>query len=145
LEGLKKELSSNNQAKILKTFDSDVFTGVTIESDGYNVDTLNSIDAVKQSWPVSKVELPPLEDLAELVQVNEASNYSIHSWTGVDKAHEAGILGKGVKVAIVDTGIEYTHDAVSFRVDIRICNHWLTHVSSAAALAPRIKFQEAMT
>uniref|UniRef100_A0A8H7NL32 Peptidase S8/S53 domain-containing protein n=1 Tax=Bionectria ochroleuca TaxID=29856 RepID=A0A8H7NL32_BIOOC len=112
LEGLKKELSSNNQAKILKTFDSDVFTGVTIESDGYNVDTLNSIDAVKQSWPVSKVELPPLEDLAELVQVNEASNYSIHSWTGVDKAHEAGILGKGVKVAIVDTGIEYTHDAL---------------------------------
>lgn len=34
--------------------------------------------------------------------------------TGVDKLHEQGILGKGVKVGIVDTGTEYTHPAVGF-------------------------------
>lgn len=42
-----------------------------------------------------------------------ASNYSVHAMTGVDKLHSAGILGKGAVVAIVDTGIEYTHPAVS--------------------------------
>ncbi|EOO01181.1 putative minor extracellular protease vpr protein [Phaeoacremonium minimum UCRPA7] len=32
--------------------------------------------------------------------------------TGVDKLHAAGILGKGAKVAIVDTGVYYTHPAL---------------------------------
>lgn len=34
--------------------------------------------------------------------------------TGVDKLHAAGILGKGVTVAVVDTGVDYMHRAVSF-------------------------------
>lgn len=33
--------------------------------------------------------------------------------TGVDRLHDLGIYGKGVKIAIVDTGVEYTHSAVS--------------------------------
>lgn len=41
-----------------------------------------------------------------------AANYSIHHMTGVDKLHEAGILGKGVKVAIIDAGIDYNHPAL---------------------------------
>lgn len=32
--------------------------------------------------------------------------------TGVDKAHAAGVLGKGAKVAVVDTGIWYDHEAL---------------------------------
>lgn len=39
-------------------------------------------------------------------------NYSIHSMTGVDKAHDAGVLGTGVVVAIIDTGVDYTHPAL---------------------------------
>ena len=40
--------------------------------------------------------------------------------TGVDKLHEAGVLGKGAKVAIVDTGVWYMHPAVSFSIQIQI-------------------------
>lgn len=36
----------------------------------------------------------------------------IHKSTGVYRLHEAGILGEGVKVAVVDTGIYYGHSAV---------------------------------
>ncbi|KAJ7282906.1 subtilisin-like protease [Mycena rebaudengoi] len=34
---------------------------------------------------------------------------STHVQTGVDKLHAKGITGKGVKIAILDTGIDYTH------------------------------------
>lgn len=29
--------------------------------------------------------------------------------TGVDKAHAAGIKGKGIKIGIIDTGVDYRH------------------------------------
>lgn len=47
--------------------------------------------------------------------VDEAAspNYSVHGMTGVDKLHAAGIYGKGAQVAMIDTGVEYTHPAVS--------------------------------
>ncbi|KAJ7282918.1 subtilisin-like protease [Mycena rebaudengoi] len=34
---------------------------------------------------------------------------STHVQTGVDKLHAKGIFGKGIKIAILDTGIDYTH------------------------------------
>ncbi|KAG8969035.1 hypothetical protein FRC03_004709 [Tulasnella sp. 419] len=38
--------------------------------------------------------------------------------TGVRKLHDAGITGKGVKVAIIDTGLDYTHPALGGQVGI---------------------------
>jgi hypothetical protein len=32
----------------------------------------------------------------------------------VSKLHEQGIFGEGVRIGVVDTGIYYLHDAVSF-------------------------------
>lgn len=34
-------------------------------------------------------------------------NFSPHKMTGVDKMHKAGYLGKGVRIAVVDTGVDY--------------------------------------
>ncbi|KAF9446345.1 subtilisin-like protease [Macrolepiota fuliginosa MF-IS2] len=34
---------------------------------------------------------------------------STHILTGVDKLHAQGILGSGIKIGIIDTGIDYTH------------------------------------
>jgi subtilisin family serine protease len=33
--------------------------------------------------------------------------------TGVDRLHDEGIMGKNVKIGIVDTGLDYNHPAVS--------------------------------
>ncbi|KAJ0158290.1 Minor extracellular protease vpr [Colletotrichum tanaceti] len=41
-----------------------------------------------------------------------AANYSIHGATGVARLHEQGILGKGVRVAVVDSGVDYDHPAL---------------------------------
>ncbi|KAG8906709.1 hypothetical protein FRB99_006307 [Tulasnella sp. 403] len=38
--------------------------------------------------------------------------YSTHVMTGVDKLHNEGIFGQGVKVGIIDTGVDYLHPAL---------------------------------
>ena len=38
--------------------------------------------------------------------------FSTHVMTGVDKLHAEGILGKGIKVAVLDTGIDYLHPSL---------------------------------
>ncbi|KAI0045501.1 subtilisin-like protease [Auriscalpium vulgare] len=37
---------------------------------------------------------------------------STHILTGVDKLHAQGILGAGVKIGIIDTGVDYTHPSL---------------------------------
>lgn len=41
-----------------------------------------------------------------------ATNYSYHAMTGVEKLHKAGITGKDATVAVIDTGVNYTHPAL---------------------------------
>ncbi len=37
---------------------------------------------------------------------------SAHKMVGIDKLHAAGIKGKGMKVAIIDTGVDYRHPSL---------------------------------
>jgi len=57
--------------------------------------------------------LSPSQTLPTYAEEALAANYTLHDMTGVDKLHEAGITGKGVTVAVIDTGIDYSHPAVS--------------------------------
>lgn len=38
--------------------------------------------------------------------------YAPHSMTGVDKLHDEGLIGNGVRVGIIDTGVDYNHPAL---------------------------------
>jgi subtilisin family serine protease len=106
-------ITANGDAKILKTFKSEVFAGLSVESETENVDTLQAVAEITRAWPMAKIKLAPITPSAVFSDDAAAANYSVHASTGVDKAHEAGIFGKGVKVAVVDTGTYYTHPAVS--------------------------------
>ncbi|KAK3356764.1 subtilisin-like serine protease [Lasiosphaeria hispida] len=111
LEALASKFSAAG-AKVVRTFKSDVFTGLSIESDEENVDSLQGLAEIAQAWPVGKIHLGPITPLASFSDDAAASNYSVHEYTGVDKLHKAGILGKGAIVAIVDTGTDYRHPAL---------------------------------
>ncbi|KAG9022637.1 hypothetical protein FS837_006245, partial [Tulasnella sp. UAMH 9824] len=39
-------------------------------------------------------------------------SFAPHVMTGVDKLHAEGIFGKGIRVAIIDTGVDYLHPAL---------------------------------
>ncbi|KAK5651948.1 hypothetical protein OQA88_11490 [Cercophora sp. LCS_1] len=98
--------------KVLRKFKTKVFTGLSIESDKQNIDTLHKKIDVRQAWPVRQIHLDPIVPLATYATDAAAGNYSVHAFTGVSELHEQGILGKGATVAVVDTGVDYRHSAL---------------------------------
>ncbi|KAL0936376.1 Minor extracellular protease vpr 2 [Colletotrichum truncatum] len=99
-------------AKILKSFNSEIFSGLSIESEDDNLDTLQTVQEVAQAWPVKTYRLSPVTPQASFSDDATAQNWSIHYSTGVDKVHQSGVFGKGVKVAVIDSGVDYNHPAL---------------------------------
>lgn len=101
-----------NGVKVVKTFDTgDVFRGLSVESDHDNVDTLQEVREVARAWPMNRFYVAPVQ--ASPSEEATRANWSVHWATGVDKLHEAGVYGKGVRIAVIDSGIDYNHQAVS--------------------------------
>lgn len=109
-----KEISARPGITVLKEFKSDIFSGVTIESEtGETPEILQTISSVSTAWKSNLIKLMPTVQMTEFSDgLPATTNYSVHGMTGVDKLHDAGIFGKGAVVAIIDTGVEYTHPAV---------------------------------
>ncbi|KAF5022434.1 hypothetical protein F66182_5519 [Fusarium sp. NRRL 66182] len=105
-------LKPGRKRPLFQQFDcSDVFNGMVIETDTDNADTLRQLEGVVNVWQARTVLKPQVQESAHGPSAS-MRNYSIHHWTGVDKLHAAGIRGKGATVAIIDTGIDYTHKAL---------------------------------
>lgn len=105
------EVADTPGIEVIRTFDSNIFSGVSVETESYNADSLASLPDVVKVWLNERVELLPINS-AELADGASALNYTTHNATGVGKLHELGIFGQGVKVGVVDTGIYYNHTAV---------------------------------
>ncbi|KAG5818422.1 hypothetical protein H9Q71_001393 [Fusarium xylarioides] len=105
-------MKPDRKRPLFQSFDcSDVFSGMVVETDTDNMDTLLQMEGVVNVWQAHKVAMPKVE-FSEKGPSSSIRNYSIHHWTGVDKLHAAGIRGKGSTVAVIDTGIDYTHKAL---------------------------------
>ncbi|KAI5466831.1 peptidase S8/S53 domain-containing protein [Mariannaea sp. PMI_226] len=70
------------------------------------------MDGVVNVWPMSTIPKPCPKRSSDFSSSVPARNYSLHRWTGVDRLHARGIRGKGATVAIIDTGVDYTHKAL---------------------------------
>ena len=96
-----------------------MFTGFSLESTSDTLASLSSLKGVSKAWTSNKIGLNvrdgggtvPLSDdnIEDNGKLSAHSAYNLHDFTGVAKAHKSGIRGKGVKVAVVDTGVLYTH------------------------------------
>ncbi|KAI1950815.1 hypothetical protein LOZ12_001637 [Ophidiomyces ophidiicola] len=75
---------------------------------------------VKNVWPLRLIQrdpgqlhskLPPGAKLrsSKLPKRESGKAWSTHAMTGVDKLHAKGMTGKGMFVAILDTGVDYKH------------------------------------
>ncbi|KAK6212222.1 serine endopeptidase [Colletotrichum tabaci] len=113
VEAVAAAIKARPGTHIVKEFNSPVFKGASIESETETTETLSTIDDVESVWPSRMVKLDPAPkkglDKRDAAAVPIAD---IHKSTGVYRLHEAGILGEGVKVAVVDTGIYYGHSAL---------------------------------
>ncbi|KAL5389691.1 hypothetical protein DPSP01_002186 [Paraphaeosphaeria sporulosa] len=78
---------------------------------------------VASIWPVrsSKLQMPRTQspsvpasrEAQHLKRQNQAEDtFSPHVITQIDKLHNEGLTGKGVQVAIIDSGVDYTHPAL---------------------------------
>ncbi|KAL0944808.1 serine endopeptidase [Colletotrichum truncatum] len=107
----RRDVTLASDIKIVKDFETDVFSGASIETDTHNIDTLQSLAGVARVWPNTRVTLSPVEGLQSIEEA-AAKDYSSHNTTGVSKLHEKGIFGQGVKIGVVDSGTWYRHPAL---------------------------------
>lgn len=86
------------------------FNGVAVEVPANKLKDLMKSDAVQAIYSDSTVNSEPLVE--EAVPSKEAKGQGMaaeRSFLNVDKLHDEGYTGKGVKVAVLDTGVDYNH------------------------------------
>ncbi|CAF0927881.1 unnamed protein product [Rotaria sp. Silwood1] len=119
---------------------SSLFTGAS-----FSVNTDHSIEAIKSIpgaiaiYPIYFVPGP--ESFENYMPTGRKSNNQIdsiiaHKLTGVDQVHkELKNFGKGVRIAIIDSGIDYYHPALGgcFGPDCKVAFGYGTHVAGILA------------
>ena len=88
---------------VRRTFHT-LFNGYSIDMDSTQLGKLQRTEGVKAIYPMTQIEIP------ETVPSNEPDMATALGMTGADIAqNELGLTGEGVKVAVMDTGIDLDH------------------------------------
>ena len=91
------------QHQVRRTFDT-LFNGVSVRVDPSRVGDLADLPSVKAVYPVAEVPLP---EVSSGITPQLATALSM---TGADIAqNDLGLTGEGIKVAVMDTGLDYNH------------------------------------
>ena len=81
-----------------------LFNGLSIRTSRASANRIANLDGVRAVWPVLRVEAP------EARQEDSADLFTALAMTGADVAQDTlGYTGAGVRVAVIDTGVDYHH------------------------------------
>lgn len=100
--------SENFQFSVESLFDSPMFSGMSVHITNANsvtVDEILSLPSVKNAWQASYVTLE-YEPASAM-----APKWNPHSLTGVDTLHSKGFFGDGIRIAVIDSGLDINHEA----------------------------------
>ncbi|OCH84198.1 subtilisin-like protease [Obba rivulosa] len=98
-----------------KEFNSqELFVGAAVTlRDAQDAATVSKMSGVKAIRPVVRIPAPKPVSIHVVTGVNDpaipADTESTHIMTAIDKLHAQGIFGSGIKVGIIDTGVDYTN------------------------------------
>jgi hypothetical protein len=130
-DALYSELLSEDGLEVVPrlTLNYKLFNGASFAIKGLSDEdaTLAKIEAhdmVKTVWPVRRVSAPNdtviatgQSDIAKAFAADPSAvkrdigdvKYDIHVMTQIDRLHAEGFTGKGVKIGIIDSGVDYNH------------------------------------
>ncbi|SFD51686.1 S8 family serine peptidase [Bacillus sp. UNCCL81] len=103
-----KEKSGRDQYKITRSFDT-VYNGVSMKLPANEVEKLLKSDSVQAVYKSVEFSIDPPETPNSTEEQDSIKRIESIPFLGVDKLHEEGITGKGVKVGVIDTGVDYNH------------------------------------
>ncbi|PEL08097.1 S8 family serine peptidase [Bacillus sp. AFS017336] len=104
-----KVKDKKNAPVITKTYKT-AFNGAAITLPANEVKGLLKSDAVKTIYKDITFNVNPVKENVP-TDVSDKTTTSVDSipYLNVDKLHKEGVTGKGVKVGVLDTGIDYNH------------------------------------
>lgn len=138
--------------ELKQSFTSDIFHGASFDLSNATeeeVDQILNLPEVKHIWPATILKLDG-KPTAIFQRSSDAGVWDAHGQTNVTRIHEQGNLGEGILVAVVDSGIDYTHPAfggglgpgfkveggwnfINNNAEIKDCNGHGTHVAGIIA------------
>ncbi|KAI0463047.1 hypothetical protein LJB42_003853 [Komagataella kurtzmanii] len=87
---------------------SSIFNGASVQIANDNETTFRDLQKLRSVKGVYPAQIIKLDDTLE---TGTSRPWNPHALTGVDALHEQGITGEGVVIAVIDTGVDYTHEA----------------------------------
>lgn len=97
--------AKSSEAKINRNYDL-TFNGVSMTLPSKEVPKLLELEYVKAVWEDFEVKVEPV---ASPEVSNDSPALDSIKQIDADRLHEEGITGKGIKVGVLDTGIDFNH------------------------------------
>ncbi|HSP22081.1 MAG TPA: S8 family serine peptidase [Planococcus sp. (in: firmicutes)] len=108
-ERILQELQESVSAvEVIQEYDT-VFSGFSVEIAEKELYTLTEIPGVKAVYPNREYEVTPEEAAVIDDELFSAEMVDSAPFIGANDAWESGYTGEGITVAVIDTGVDYTH------------------------------------